>query len=95
VQNPNGFALPGGALAYALALAGRPVARAEGAPVGAVPAGGSAGVEIPVSVDVLSAGRVAADLARGGEVQVELTGNAEVAGLPVPIALRGLLPARR
>jgi LEA14-like dessication related protein len=95
VQNPNAFPLPDGELDYALALAGTSVARAEGASVGAVPGKGSAIVEIPVKIDVLSAGRVATDLARGGEVQVELTGNAQLAGLPLPLDLRGRVPARR
>ena len=95
VQNPNAFPLPGGELQYALALAGTPVARAESASVVAVPGGGSAVVEIPVKIDVASAGRVAADLARGSDVQVDLTGNAQVAGLPVPLDVRGRVPARR
>jgi LEA14-like dessication related protein len=95
VQNPNAFPLPTGAIDYALALAGKPVARAEGAAVGAVPGGGSGVVEIPVRIDVLSAGRVATDLARGAEVQVELTGKAEIAGLPLPLDLRARVPARR
>ncbi len=95
VQNPNAFAIPGGELDYALALAGTSVARAQGASVRAVPGGGSAVVEIPVRIDVASAGRVAADLARGGDVQVELTGKAQLAGLPLPLDLRGRVPAHR
>ncbi len=94
VQNPNAFPVPGGELDYALALGGTSVARAQGASVRPVPAGGSAVVEIPVRIDVASAGRVAADLARGGDVQVELTGEAQVAGLPLPLDLRGRVPAR-
>ncbi len=80
---------------YALALAGTSVARAQGAAVRAVPGGGSAVVEIPVRVDVTSAGRVAADLARGADVQVELTGSARLAGLPLPLDLRARVPAHR
>jgi LEA14-like dessication related protein len=95
VQNPNAFPLPNGQIDYALALAGTSVAKAAGASVAAVPGGGSAVVEIPVRVDVLSAGRVATELARGAEVQVELTGKAELAGLPLPLELRGRVPARR
>lgn len=95
VQNPNAFPLPGGELEYALALSGTSVARAQGASVRAVPGGGSAVVEIPVKIDVASAARVAADLARGGDVQVELIGNATLAGLPLPLDLRGAVPARR
>jgi LEA14-like dessication related protein len=95
VQNPNAFPLPDGELDYALALAGTPVVRAQGASVGEVPGGGSAVVEIPVRIDVLSAGKVASELARGGDVQVELTGSARLAGLPIPLDLRGRVPARR
>jgi LEA14-like dessication related protein len=95
VENPNAFPLPGSELEYALALAGTPIARAEGASVVAVPGGGSTVVEIPVRIDVASAGRVAADIARGGDVQVELTGKAQVAGLPLPLDVRGRVPARR
>jgi LEA14-like dessication related protein len=94
VQNPNAFPLPEGQLAYALAIAGTSVARADGAQVRAVPGGGSAVLDIPVKIDVMSAGRVASDLARGGDVQVELTGNANVGGLPLPLDLRGRVPAR-
>lgn len=95
VQNPNAFPLPDGQLDYALAVAGASVARAQGASVGAVPGKGSAVVEIPVKIDVLSAGRVASELARGGDVQVDLTGNANLAGLPLPVQLSGRVPARR
>jgi LEA14-like dessication related protein len=95
VQNPNAFPLPRGELDYALALAGTSVARAQGASVAAVPGGGSAIVEIPVRIDVLSAGKVASELARGGDVQVDLTGNAQLAGLPLPLDVRGRVPARR
>ncbi len=95
VQNPNAFPIPGGEIDYALALAGTSVARAQGASVRPVPGGGSAVVEIPVRVDVASAGRVAADLVRGGDVQVELTGSATLAGLPLPLDLRGHVPAGR
>jgi LEA14-like dessication related protein len=95
VRNPNAFALPLGSLDYALAIGGAPVARAQGAKLAAVPAGASAVVAIPVRLEVASAGRAAADLARGGEVQVDLTGRALVAGIPLPLELRGRVPARR
>ncbi len=95
VKNPNGFALPAGKLDYALAIAGAPVARAEGAGLAAVAGGASQIVEIPVRIDVLSAGRAATDLARGAEVQVGLKGTAEIAGLPLPLDLQTRVPARR
>jgi LEA14-like dessication related protein len=95
VENPNAFPLPDGEIACALAVAGSHVARVQGSALGAVPGGGSAIVEIPVRVEVLSAGRAAAELARGGEVLVELTGKAELAGLSLPLDLRARVPARR
>jgi LEA14-like dessication related protein len=95
VKNPNAFPLPVGKLDYALAIAGAPVARAAGAALAAVPGGGSAVVEIPLRLDLASAGRAAADVARGADVQVDLTGKAVVAGIPLPLDLRGKLPVRR
>jgi LEA14-like dessication related protein len=95
VRNPNAFALPVGRLDYALALAGAPVARAQGAALASVAAGSSAVVEIPLRVDLASAGRAAADLARGGDVDVGLSGTALVGGIPLPLELRGRVPARR
>jgi LEA14-like dessication related protein len=95
VGNPNGFPLPAGALDYTLAVGGSRVARAEGAKIAAVPGGASAVLEIPVRVDLASAGRAASDLVLGKEVLVELTGTAGVAGLPLPLDLRARVPARR
>jgi LEA14-like dessication related protein len=95
VRNPNAFALPVGRLDYALALGGAPVARAQRADLAAVAAGSSAMVEIPLRFDLASAGRAAADLARGGDVDVGLTGTALVGGIPLPLELRAKLPVRR
>jgi LEA14-like dessication related protein len=95
VKNPNAFALPVGKLDYALAIGGAPVAHAAGAELSSVAGGASAVVAIPLRLDVLSAGRAVSDLARGGDVQVDLTGNAVVAGIPLPLDLRGKLPARK
>jgi LEA14-like dessication related protein len=95
VRNPNAFALPVGRLDYALALGGAPVARAQRADLAAVAAGSSAVVEIPLRFDLASAGRAAADLARGGDVDVGLTGTALVGGIPLPLELRAKLPVRR
>ncbi len=95
VRNPNAFALPLGKLDYALAVAGSPVVRAAGVALEAVPGAGSAVVAIPVRLDVGSAGRAAVDLARGGEVQVDLSGHANLAGIPIPLDLKARVPARR
>ena len=95
VQNPNAFPIPPGKLDYALAIAGTSVARAQGAALGAVSGNGSAVLEIPVKVDLSSAGRAASDLVKGGEVQVGVTGNANVAGLALPLDLSARVPARR
>jgi LEA14-like dessication related protein len=95
VRNPNAFALPLGSIDYALAIAGTPVARIEGAELAGVAGNASAVVAIPVRVEVASAGRAAAELARGGEVQVDLAGRAVVGGIPLPLDLRARVPARR
>ena len=94
VRNPNGFALPVGKMDYALAVAGASVARAEGVTVEPVAGGTSAVVAIPIRLDVASAGRAAAALAAGGEVPVELGGQANLAGIPFPLELKGKVPAR-
>lgn len=95
VKNPNGFPLPPGAMDYALAVGGSHVARAEGARIDAVPGGASAIVEIPVRVELASAGRAATALVQGGDVDVQLTGKADLAGLPLPLDLKARVPARR
>lgn len=95
VKNPNAFALPLGKLDYALAIGGSPVARADGVDLAPVAGATSAVVAIPVRLDVGSAGRAAAELARGGEVQVDLAGKASLGGIPFPVHLAGKVPARR
>lgn len=95
VRNPNGFALPAGRVDCSLALAGSQVARAQSAPVSPVAGGASAVVEIPVRVDLASAGRAATSLVRGGDVEVALAGTAELAGIPLPVNLRANVPVRR
>jgi LEA14-like dessication related protein len=95
VANPNAFAVPAGKLDYALSIGGAPVARAEGARLPEVSARGSTVVAIPVRLDLGSAGRAAAELSGGGEVDVGLSGRAHVAGIPLPLELRARVPARR
>jgi LEA14-like dessication related protein len=95
VTNPNGFALPPGALDTAIAIGGASVARTEGARLQAIPGSSSATVEIPVKVDLAAAGRAASQLVQGGEVDVHLQGKADVAGLPVPLDVQARVPARR
>ncbi len=95
VRNPNAFATPPGRIDYALAVGGSPVARAAGAALSSVAGGASAVVEIPVRIDLVSAGRAAADLVRGGEVDVGFAGTADVGGIPLPLDLRTRVPARR
>jgi LEA14-like dessication related protein len=89
VQNPNGFALPLGKLDYALAVAGAQVARAAALDVAPVAGGSSAVIAIPVRLDVASAGHVAAKLAGGGDVPVDLDGKATLGGIPFPLDLKG------
>jgi LEA14-like dessication related protein len=96
VKNPNAFPIPAGRLAWTLALGGgAPVARAEGAPLAAVAGGGRGELVIPVRLDLVSAGKAAADLARGADVRVRVAGTANVAGIPVPLDLDRVVGARR
>jgi len=96
VKNPNPFPIPAGKLTWSLALGGgAPVARAEGAPLAGVAAGGRGEIVIPIRLDLLSAGRAAADLARGADVRVRISGSAEVAGISVPLDLDRVVGARR
>jgi LEA14-like dessication related protein len=95
VQNPNPFPIPAGKLDYALSIGGAEVARASDAAVGRLGAGGATIVTIPVRVDLARLGGAATALVRGGDVQVGLAGTADVAGLPLPLELHGLVPAQR
>ena len=95
VQNPNAFALPLGSLDCALAIGGAEVARAGGVAMEPVAGATSGVVVVPVRVDLGSAGRAFSDIARGGEVQVGLTGKASLAGMPFPLDMKALLPVRR
>jgi LEA14-like dessication related protein len=96
VKNPNPFPLPAGKLAWTLSLGGgAPVARAEGAPLAGVGGGARGEVVIPIRLDLLSAGKAAADLARGGEVRVRISGTAQVAGFSVPFELDRVVGAGR
>lgn len=95
VANPNAFPLPPGRLDYALSIAGSPVARAEGKALAAVPGGKDAVIAIPVKVNLLQAGRAASALVQGGNVDLGLTGTADLAGLPLPLDWSGRVPARR
>jgi LEA14-like dessication related protein len=95
VQNPNAFPVPGGTLDGALSVDGAQVADAAGARLEAMPPGSSAVVELPVRVSLASAGRADSALVAGGDVDVQLSGKAVVAGLPIPLDLRARVPARR
>ncbi len=94
ITNPNGFPLPAGKLDSALSLAGAQVARVDDRPLSTVGGNGSAVVAIPIQLDLQEAGRAAADLIRGGKVDVGLRGAADVAGLKVPLDLGGNFSAR-
>jgi LEA14-like dessication related protein len=95
VQNPNPFPMPAGKLDYALSIAGAEVARAHDAALAKLGAGGATTVTIPVKVDLARLGGAASALVRGGDVQVGLAGTADFAGLPLPLDLKGRVPAGR
>jgi LEA14-like dessication related protein len=95
VANPNAFPLPAGKIDYALSLAGNPVARADGKSLAMVAGGKDAVIAIPVKVNLAQAGRAASALMGGGNVELGLTGTADVAGLSLPLNWTGKLPVRR
>jgi LEA14-like dessication related protein len=94
VSNPNRFPVPAGSLDYALAVGGASVARGDGKALAPVAAGSSAVVAIPVRLSILGAGQAAAQIASGSPVDVALTGDARIAGIPLPLDLRARLRPR-
>jgi len=94
MDNPNDFPIPAGKLDAALSLDGVEVARVDERDLSTVRKNGSAVVVIPIQLDLDQAGRAAAELVRGGKVQVELRGEADLAGIKLPLDLSGKLPGR-
>jgi len=86
--------IPAGKLDAALSLDGVEVARVDERDLSTVRKNGSAVVVIPIQLDLDQAGRAAAELVRGGKVQVELRGEADLAGIKLPLDLSGKLPGR-
>lgn len=96
VQNPNPFPVPAGQLAYGLSVGGTRIASADGAALGAVPAGGRAVVSLPVKLSLLGAGRAVYQLVQGnGPVPVALSGKATIAGIQIPLDLAGRVSGSR
>ncbi|HSN92526.1 MAG TPA: LEA type 2 family protein [Anaeromyxobacteraceae bacterium] len=95
VSNPNRFPVPAGSLDYALEVGGSAVARADGKALSPVAAGSSTVVAIPVRLSLLGAGMAASQIAAGNPVDVALTGNARIAGIPLPLELRTRLRPMR
>lgn len=89
VANRNAYPLPGGRLEYRLDLNGAPVVRGGAAALAPVPAGGSAVLNLPVEVDLLTAGLGAGQVVAGGRAQVVLSGSAAWGSLRIPVDLRG------
>jgi len=89
VRNPNPFPIPAGALAYALSLAGQPVARVDGHQLAAVAAHGDGTISIPVKLSILGAGKAAAAALQGGGAAVKLDGKARLGAIPVPLEVTG------
>lgn len=94
IENPNDFPLPAGKLASAVSLGGAQVARVDDRALSTVGGNGSAVVGIPLQIDLAEAGRAAADLVRGGKVDVGLRGAADMAGMSVPLDLLGRFSGR-
>jgi LEA14-like dessication related protein len=95
VANPNRFPIPAGGLETTVELGGASVAKGQVGRLEPLAAGASAVMEIPVSMDPVSAVRAASVLGQGGDVDVRLVGKVVVAGLELPLDIRARAPARR
>jgi LEA14-like dessication related protein len=95
VANPNRFRIPAGGFETAIELGGTSVAKSQVGRLESLPAGASAVMEIPVTMDPVAAVRAASVLGQGGDVDVHLVGRVVVAGLELPLDLRARAPARR
>ena len=91
VANPNGFALPVGALAYGLKVGGSPVLSAASQGIGSVPGHGKGQIEIPVHLPFAQAADVVNRLMRGGSADVNLDGQAQFGAVSLPVNLGGKL----
>jgi LEA14-like dessication related protein len=94
IANRNAFPLPAGGLDYRVELAGATVARGTAAQVAPVPPGGSAALDLPVSLDLALAGRALSQALGGGSPEVALRGSAGFGALKVPLDLKGRVSGR-
>jgi LEA14-like dessication related protein len=98
VFNPNGFPIPAGRLAHQLTVAGARLARGE-EQLPAVPAGGTAEMAIPASVDRVGAGTgaVMAVVAafQNEEIPVAVEGQATLGGILIPARFEAVIPKLR
>jgi LEA14-like dessication related protein len=88
VENPNGFALPLGAVGGALTFAGAQVGQVSADGKGeAVAAGAKKTVEVAVGVDLLSAGAAVASAVSAGEADFTLDGSLQTGAATLPVKL--------
>ena len=103
VTNPNGFALPVAAADYQLGVGGTGVLDGKAKPTGSIPANGTLGVTLPVTVgfdNLLKAEQAIRD--SGGSVPYDLagglsfdTGSPLAPAVRVPLHYSGTLPLKR
>jgi len=87
VGNPNPFAIPPGRVACGLLLSNKEVVRAD-VEIPEVAAGGTAGVNVPVRISVLKAGKAVARLLLPfTSLDAAVKGEAVFGGVPVPLDL--------
>jgi LEA14-like dessication related protein len=91
VRNQNGFALPVGALAYALRLGGSEVLGGASQTLGSVPGHGTGRVTIPVRLPFAAASDAVGRLMRGAPTDLNLRGQASFGGVQLPVDLGGKL----
>lgn len=95
VTNKNGFALPVGAIAGKLKIAGTQVGEISTGGLGALEPNASRQVTLPLTVHFTSAAIGLVQALRGGEANVQFTGSLESGGAEVPVTKSQLLSILR
>jgi LEA14-like dessication related protein len=95
LENPNVFPVPGGALSYALRVAGAEVASGATHPLSGVAPGKTQPITLPVRLSYGAAGEAARRAAAGEALDVVLRGQASFGGATLPVEIQGRLPPMR
>lgn len=94
VDNPNGFKLPVGAMAFDVKLNGRKVLAHKPVAGFAVPQKGSRDVKLPFTVSLLDVGLTAASLATNPKLNWQVNADLDAGVLKLPFNAAGKVPLR-